>query len=83
MVKVCICFTFGEDQLGEIFFDPGVPSMRCLFQYILRSLEFAQMRFFVEGLKSFWMLYIHVLLNHSIEETFLHIHFMYLPSHLC
>ena len=36
----------------------------------------------VEGLKTFWLLNVHLFLNHPIEEGYLYIHLMYLPFHL-
>ena len=82
MVKVCIYFTFGEAQPDEIIVNPGVPSTGCMFQSIQCSLDFAHMLLSIKGLKSFWFLNLHLFLNHSIEECFLHIHLMYIPSHL-
>lgn len=82
MVKFFIYFTFGEAKLGEIIVDHGVLSTRRLLQSIQRSLESAHVLLSVEGLKSFNLLNVHLFLNQSIEESCLHIHLMYLPSHL-
>ena len=71
MLKVFIYFTFGEGQPDEIIIDPNVQSMGCLFQPIQCLLELSHMRLFVEGLKSFRLLNVHLLLNQPIEKCFL------------
>ena len=82
MVKICIYFTFGEAPPGEIVVNLGVPSTGCLFQSIQRSLESPHMWPSIEYLKSFKILNVHLFLNHSIDECFLHIHMMYLSSYM-
>jgi len=42
----------------EVIADPGVPSMGCLLQPLPRSLELAHMRLMIEGIKTFWLLYV-------------------------
>ena len=82
LVQVRIRLTLGESKPGEVAVYPSVPSTRCLLQPVQFSLESAHMRLTAEDLETFRLLYVHLLLNDSIEERSLHIHLMDVPSHL-
>ena len=68
MIEVHICFTFGEAPTNEITIDPGVPSTRCLFETVQCLIEYSHRRLPIKCLKSFWLFYLHFLLNNTIEE---------------
>ena len=53
-----------------------------LAQPVQCSLESAHMRLTAKDLKTFRLLYVHLLLNESVEEHSLHIHLMNVPPHL-